>query len=72
MRRSLTLGVCVCAAAVAWAGDYVMIREDAPTTSSFNSYTNWDNQLPPSAGNTYSTANYIMRTPESTKPVCIG
>jgi len=56
----------VCAAAVAWAGDYVMIRGDAPATSSFNSYTNWDNQLPPSVGNTYSTSNFIMRTPEGT------
>ncbi len=65
MRFFLTVGVCLSVAS-AWAGDYVMIRADAPATSSFNSYTNWDNQLPPSAGNNYSTAGYIMRTPEGT------
>jgi autotransporter-associated beta strand protein len=43
-----------------------MTLGNSPGTSSFNSGTNWDDNLPPSAGNNYSTANYIMRTPEGT------
>jgi autotransporter-associated beta strand protein len=66
MKRFLTMGVCVCAAASAWAAERVMTVGNNAGTSSFNSGTNWDDNLPPSAGNNYSTAGYIMRTPEGT------
>jgi autotransporter-associated beta strand protein len=43
-----------------------MTGGNAAGTSSFNSGTNWDDGLPPTAGNTYRTAGYLLRTPEGT------
>ncbi len=68
MKRFWMSSVCLCVAASAGAQDIVMIRSDAPATSSFNSYTNWADQLAPSGAKTYQTTNNIMRTPEGAGP----
>jgi autotransporter-associated beta strand protein len=62
MKLLLLTSVCLCAAA-AGAADIALIRTDAAGSSSFNSYTNWSDQLAPVAGNTYRTAGFGMRTP---------
>ena len=69
MRQFLVASVCLFLAGVVRAAEVAMIRGDAAATSSFNSYTNWADQLAPSAGNNYSTTNYIMRTPEGSNSV---
>ncbi len=64
--RSVAMAMCVCAVGSVWAAERVMKASDAGGVSSFNSGTNWEDNLPPVAGNTYRTANYILRTPEGT------
>jgi len=68
MKKYLTASVCLSVAAVSWAADIALIRTDAASTSSFNSYTNWSDQLAPSAGKTYQTTNQTLRTPEGSGP----
>lgn len=57
---------CVCVAGWVRAVEHVMTGSNASGTSSFNSGTNWDDNLPPTDGNTYRTAGYVLRTPEGT------
>ena len=66
MKSILMAVVCLCVAIAARSEEHLMTASNAAGTSSFNSGTNWDDNLPPSAGNNYSTANYILRTPEGT------
>ncbi len=66
MKKACVAIVLICAVTVARSGEHLMTANNAMGTSSFNSGTNWDDNLPPSAGNNYSTSNYIMRTPEGT------
>ena len=45
------------------AADIVMIGNDAFGTSSFNTGTQWNDGQAPAAGNNYSTAGFLLRTP---------
>ena len=54
------------AAVTVGADEFVLIRGDAIGVSSFNSASNWNNQLAPEAGHTYRTGSYQLRTPEGT------
>ncbi len=44
---------------------YYLTANDAANTSSFNSAGHWNNSAAPSAGNTYSTEHWLLRSPVS-------
>jgi uncharacterized repeat protein (TIGR03806 family) len=54
---------------VCQAGSFVMSGNDAAGISSFNSGANWTGGAPPSAGNTYRTAAFLLRTPTNSTSV---
>jgi len=49
--------------ATAHAADVTLTSSDAVGTTSFNGAGHWDDGAAPSAGNDYSTGNFILRTP---------
>lgn len=63
-RTVMQVALCLGAVWTACADEFAMVATDAAGLSSYSTGTNFSNHLPPSAGNTYRTANYIMRTPE--------
>ncbi len=48
------------------AANYVMTGNDGVGMSSFNTGLNWPGGLAPEPGNTYQTANFLLRTPSVT------
>lgn len=64
-KTSLFLAVVAAAfvSAAALAADVTLTASDGFGTTSFNSAGNWDNAAAPSAGNDYSTGEFILRTP---------
>ncbi len=59
----LICGLICAVATAAHAASVTLTNSDALNASSFNSALNWSNGQAPSAGNTYSTGPFILRTP---------
>src|SRR4051794_27555218 len=51
------------------AANIVMNGSDALGTSSFNTGLHWTGGVAPTAGNTYQTSTFLLRTPTNATPV---
>lgn len=65
--RRIVFGVTLAAVQTfsAHAANFVLNANDAINTSSFNSGLHWPGGAAPAPGNTYQTANFMLRTPQN-------
>lgn len=63
INKIIPIAIALAISSVSHAADYVMTANDAGNTSSFNQANSWTSGTAPTAGNTYTTAGFLMRSP---------